>query len=235
MVYGELGRFPLEIYVKKRAIGFWGRMLTNKESKISRVIYNHMRNLYDNNYYKCNWIDFIKTILQDCDMLNIWQSQEFQSVDCLKDMVGKKLKDKFIVKWRVELNSMTSCDVYVNFKNNFQLEDYLIDLQPILRRAVCALRTNNTRLPKVIGRFSNIPREQRYCNLCPDETLLGDEYHLLLECKNQAIVSLRSKYIPNAFIRNPSMQKCISLLGSEDKQVTRKLAYFLKNALPFFK
>ena len=235
MVYGELGRFPLEIYIKKRAIGFWARTLVNKESKISRIFYNHARNLYDNNYYKCNWIDFIKTILQDCDMLTIWQSQEFQSVDCLKAAVGKKLEENFVLKWRQELNRMTLCDVYVNFKTNFQMEDYLIYLQPVLRRAVCALRTNNTRIPKVVGRFTNTPRELRYCTLCPDRNLLGDEYHLLLECKNQLIVPLRNKYIPIEFTRNPSMQKCINLLRSKDKSEIRKLAYFLKNALPFFK
>ena len=43
MVYGELRRFPLETYIKKRAIGFWARILANKETKISRIIYNHTR------------------------------------------------------------------------------------------------------------------------------------------------------------------------------------------------
>ena len=40
MVYGELGRFPVEIYIKKRAIGFWARLVKNKESKISRLFYD---------------------------------------------------------------------------------------------------------------------------------------------------------------------------------------------------
>lgn len=235
MVYGELGRIPLENYIKKRAIGFWARMMVNKETKISRVIYSHIRSLYTNNYYKCNWIDFIKTILQDCDLNNIWQTQQFQSVDSLKSIVGKKLKDNFVAKWRAELNRMSSCDVYVNFKPEFKLEDYLIYLQPILRRVICALRTNNTRLPKVVGRFTNTPRELRYCTLCPNENLFGDEYHILLECKNPLIVTLRNKYIPNVYTRNPSMQKCINLLGSADKPVIRKLAFFLKNVLPLFK
>ncbi len=123
---------------------------------------------------------------------------------------------------------MSSCDVYVNFKPEFKLEDYLIYLQPILRRVICALRTNNTRLPKVVGRFTNTPRELRYCTLCPNENLFGDEYHILLECKNPLIVTLRNKYIPIVYTRNPSMEKCINLLGSTDKSVIRKLAHFLK-------
>ena len=53
MVYGELGRFPLGIHIKKRAVGFWGRLVTNKDTKISRVTYSNIRRLSDINYYKC--------------------------------------------------------------------------------------------------------------------------------------------------------------------------------------
>ena len=202
---------------------------------MSRIIYNHLRNLYTNDYYKCSWIDFIKGILQDCELSNIWQSQHFSSVDWLKSVVGKKLKENFIRKWKQELNNMTSCDVYVNFKLNFKLEDYLVHLPIALRRALCNLRTNNSRIPKVVGRFTNTPRENRYCTFCTSEELIGDEYHLLLECKNQQIVILRNKYIPDTFTRHPSRQKCINLLSSVDMSEIRKLAYFLKNALPLFK
>ena len=87
----------------------------------------------------------------------------------------------------------------------------------------------------MLGRFTGIPRASRHCTLCPDENLIGDEYHLLLECKNQHIVTLRNKYIPNVYYSHPSMQKCIDLLGSADKTEIRKLAYFLKSALNYFK
>ena len=234
MVYGELGRFPLETYIKKRAIGFWARILANKETKLSRIIYNHIRTLFINDYYKCSWIEFIKGILQECDLSNIWQSQQFRSVDWLKSVVGKKLKDNFIRKWKQELSNMTSCDVYINFKINFKLEDYLIHLPIAIRKALCHLRTNNSRIPKVVGRFRNIPRENRYCHLCTNEELIGDEYHLLLECKNQQIVNFRNRYISCNFTRNPSRQKCINLLSSVDKSVVRKLAFFLKNTLPLY-
>ena len=235
MVYGELGRFPLGIHIKKRAVGFWGRLVTNKDTKISRVTYSNIRRLSDINYYKCKWIDFIKGILQDCDLINIWQTHHFQSVDWLKITVGKKLKDNFIAQWKHELGNMTSCDVYVHYKQNFKLEEYLIHLPTTLKRAVCALRTNNSRLPKVVGRYTNTPRDLRFCTLCPNENLIGDEYHILLECKNQIIESLRSKYISVTHTRNPSMQNCINLLGSDDKSELRRLGYFLKKALPLFR
>ena len=147
----------------------------------------------------------------------------------------EKLKENFIAKWNQELENMTSCDVYVNIKQDFKLEDYLVHLPSSLKRAVCAIRTNNSRLPKVVGRYTNTPRNLRFCTLCPNENLIGDEFHLLLECKNQLVVSLRAKYISINYTQRPSMQKCIDLLGSVDRSEIRKLGHFLKNALPLFR
>jgi hypothetical protein len=36
MIYGELGRFPLEIRVKLRMIAFWSKLVLN-ENKLSSV------------------------------------------------------------------------------------------------------------------------------------------------------------------------------------------------------
>ena len=183
----------------------------------------------------CKWIDYIKGILQECDLHIIWESHNFQSVGWLKTAVDRKLKNNFIIKWKQELERMPSCDVYVNFKQTFKLEEYLIYLPLTLRRAVCSLRTNNSRIAKVLGRYTNIPRELRYCKICPNGNYFGDEYHLLLECKNQVVISLRTKYISELYTRHLSMQNIINLIGSEDKSEIRKLALFLKHTLPLFK
>ena len=38
-LYGELGRFPSDILIKARMIGFWKRVITGKQDKISSVLY----------------------------------------------------------------------------------------------------------------------------------------------------------------------------------------------------
>ena len=35
MIYGELGRFPIEIDIKIRMVSFWARLLLGKETKLS--------------------------------------------------------------------------------------------------------------------------------------------------------------------------------------------------------
>ncbi len=51
VVYGELGRYLLSVAVKKRVIGYWGRLINGKESKLSRVMYNCLLNLFNSGLY----------------------------------------------------------------------------------------------------------------------------------------------------------------------------------------
>ena len=129
---------------------------------------------------------------------------------------------------------MSSCDVYCIYKDKFELERYLLCTDGKIRRSLCKFRTNNSRIPKVIGRYNNIPRNQRYCTLCLEDQKIGDAYHLLLECKNPVIHDLRKKYIPKYFYCRPNMLKCIELLQCKKVHVIRNLGTFLKNTLCMF-
>lgn len=40
MIYGELGQHPLEIQIKTRMISYWSRILTGKDTKMTKLIYN---------------------------------------------------------------------------------------------------------------------------------------------------------------------------------------------------
>ena len=39
MLYAELGRYPLDITIKSRMIGFWNRIVTGNDSKLSYLLY----------------------------------------------------------------------------------------------------------------------------------------------------------------------------------------------------
>jgi hypothetical protein len=42
MIYGELGRFPIEIYVKIKMVSFWAILLLGKETKLSYLGTDHL-------------------------------------------------------------------------------------------------------------------------------------------------------------------------------------------------
>ena len=113
----------------------------------------------------------------------------------------------------------------------FTPEEYLSYLPPMSRLSFCRFRLNNTRLPLVLKRYTQTPREQRFCTLCINNGLIGDEFHLLLECSHPQLAIFRSKYIDTSFTIHPCMQKCIKLIGNKNPSVIRKLEMFLRYSL----
>ena len=39
MIYGELGRMPMDCIIKSRALNYWCKLVNSKEDKICRIMY----------------------------------------------------------------------------------------------------------------------------------------------------------------------------------------------------
>jgi hypothetical protein len=48
MVYGELGRYPMEVIVKRKIVLFWNNLLC-ESNKLSSILYELMFKLHDQN------------------------------------------------------------------------------------------------------------------------------------------------------------------------------------------
>ena len=84
MVYGELGRMPLEIKIKTRAVSFWSKLCTGKQSKLSFLIYLILVCLHEQKLYSSEWIAFIINVLDECGLSNIWQMQHEVNYEWIK-------------------------------------------------------------------------------------------------------------------------------------------------------
>ena len=86
----------------------------------------------------------------------------------------------------------------------------------------------NHKLPLITGRWLRQPRNERLCITCGK---LGDEYHFVLICKQDALVSLRRRYIDSYYFLNPSMFKFVQLLTNDEKRTIRNLAVYIHKGL----
>ena len=62
MIYGELGRFPIEIDIKIRMVSFWARLLLGKETKLSYLSYKLLYTLYIEENVHFVWIKYLKEL-----------------------------------------------------------------------------------------------------------------------------------------------------------------------------
>lgn len=221
MVYGEMGRFPLSIYIKKRIIGFWGRLIDCNQNKLSSLMYKVIYNLHVKGSAKCAWIENVKSILNNCGLSSVWKEQNFSSLDWLKETVFQRCKDQYLQSWYSSIEQGNKCINYRIFKLNHELEDYLIHLPQKYRIPLTRFRCRNSNLPIEVGAHHNIERSKRVCPLCKKG--IGDEYHYLLDCT--FFDKERKLFIDKYFWSKPSTIKMSQLLNSKGKQLIQLIKF----------
>ena len=228
MIYGELGRFPIEIVIKLRMVNYWNSLL-DSNNKLSNILYKLIFKLHENNQIDFKWINYVKTIFDDIGLSFMWNDQIYVKKEILKFIVKQKLVDQYIQHWFSQIHNSSRGEFYGSFKNEFMLEPYLLRLNKSERVFMSKFRCSNIKFPIETGRWTNIPKNERLCNLCREN--LGNEFHYLFICKHPQIVTLREKFIPRYYTVYPSEIKMIYMLSYCNTRLYHNLCYFIKNII----
>ena len=158
------------------------------ENRFNCIFYNLILSKCNNEGTNFKWIDLIKNILNECGLTYIWNDQGLYNfnIKWLKELIKQTLNDQFQQILISNMQNSSKASNYKLFKENCEFEEYLDLLNDNERILLCKFRTTNHRLIIETGRWQNIDREDRICNLC-NEGLVGDEFHYLLECKIERI------------------------------------------------
>ena len=127
-----------------------------------------------------------------CDMENYFPDPSKSSASFTANKITKILKYRFIKFWRRTVCSSirntnaqgggNKLRLYRHFKKSFKLEGYLTNIKNHLhRKAFCQFRIRAHSLMCEIGRYCNIPYEQRLCCLC-EMNKVESEHHFIFEC-----------------------------------------------------
>ena len=177
MVYGEFGRYPLEILVKIRMVKFWCKLLSGKNTKIDCTMDKLLYYLFKEDIYKSKWILKIQNILQEVGLNYIWLDNDVQNIDHLCNTINTRLQSQFVQNWNQKIFDTSKCLNYRIFKTTFTLEKYVTEMPLKSAITLAKFRTTNNKLPIKKGRWDDTNRNLRICNLC-NKNALGDEYHV---------------------------------------------------------
>ena len=162
-----------------------------------------------------------------------WNDINGVNTKWLVENVKMILKDQFKQTWLTDLNTNSKCVNYriFNFKPNFGFEDYLLKLDCRLRKLLSKFRLGNSKLPIKRGRYNNVHREQRYCELC-DHNIIGDKFHFILECT--VLNELRLKLLPKIYQKYLNGIKFSNLFNSKSIIILKKLCKYVEEGLKLF-
>lgn len=134
------------------------------------------------------------------------------------------------VAWGAEYYTLTFGKKYSIFKDDICAEKYLIVLPRTIYLPLCKFRTSNHKLPIEIGRWENIPLNERQCTLCNSD--IGDEFHYLFKCNHFA--AERNTYIKQYFYKRPNIIKFNELMSTSNKVTLTKLSKFVNIIMKTF-
>ena len=215
MVLGELGVYPIELYIKNRMLSFWLKQIQGNKCKLSYMLYQLVNNL-DN---ISPWITYVQNILNGCGLQYIWYSQGYNiHINWLKEYSLMIYKDQFQQEWHDSIHNSNKCLVYRMFKTEFRFEKYLTSIPFKLRNLFTKFRCRSTRLPIESGVFVGIKRDDRVCTLCESHDI-GDEFHYIFTCS--FFSNDRQRYIESKYRKFPSAFNLNSLFNISGPRLTQ--------------
>ena len=228
MLYGELGVYKIDITVKCRMISFWLKLATDdNENKFAVKMFYYLKSLHDEGIVYFKWYAFVKKILDDCGFSHFWYNIGNVNSKWLVEAIKLRLKDQFKQEWQHDIMHSNKTIVYRIYKDTHCYEIFLSKLNSKSRLALCRFRLSNHKLPIERGRFSNIERERRFCQLC-NENMIGDEFHFILECP--ALQHLREHFLPKYCQTCPNTLKLYNLFTTRNMNILNRLCKYIIEA-----
>ena len=125
MLYGEMGRRPIEHTFKCRMINYWYRIITGKQSKLItgkqfKLTYLLNQKLIHTPGLKSKWVMKIKQILEECGRPDIWYCQSPNNTTGI--IVKRILGDQFLQNWVSNLQQSSKGRNYNIYKNTLDME-----------------------------------------------------------------------------------------------------------------
>ena len=234
----ELGRFSLVSFIKTQVMLYFCRIKMENVNPLLKEAYDLNRDLDRDGIY--TWHSFACNIFKETGL----DIKNFESSDKPFDKIKHTLKMRFkkeiinIYSEKVK-NKLSAIDdksklyLYSKLKSEVKIEDYLLKESNFKnRQMITKFRVSDHILEVELGRYKNIPRENRFCQVCKDE--IDDEYHFFLKCKQNS--TLRNhlfseiNQINQHFVQLQPLDKLKNILSPEFELLT-VICDFIKQSL----
>ena len=225
MTRTEVGRGPLICDIIRKSVLYVQHLKSNSESLAGQALAYEWENNDENNL-----LQLIRKFTQ------YYQGPVYPTEQLNKRVVRKQNDEFYKQVWKTEIIKLSKAESYVKYKDNINLEDYLVKIKNHKhRKALTRFRLSCHPLMIEKGRHQKPPlsRPERTCHYCPSE--IEDELHFITSCpryENERIPLYRTAIENSIHFENLSNEsKFIFLFSNEDLSVTSQLGSFVYNSI----
>ena len=224
VVYGESGRYPLEIRQKELFIKFWCRLLGLKPDNPLQIMYKELLQLHQSNHK--TWCSTVLEVLQSIKVENMFENQcdlNMDDINKFRSEIKTLLQNQYSESWRNDTRNIEKHPIlrtYSLFKTTLAAEPYITTkMDAMFKKCIARFRVSSHRLAIETGRHLKppLPIESRVCVHCPGE-LVDDELHLINVCKHHdgervRLYQIAKRYIVE-FENLDNRAKFVAILGT---------------------
>ena len=219
-LYGECGRFPLNVIRKIRSIKYWFKISTQRDTLMYKFLCDY---LSDESYHANSGFSNIKNLLNDLGFHYLWNNTDVDSGHI--SALVQQVYDQYLQQWNNYIKTSSKPSSYCLYKEEFRMEKYLTCvIHDIHKKALSKLRCSVDSLLIETGHHNNVVRDERKCKLCMMNAT-EDEYHFVLVCPIYR--HLRNELLPKYYCRWPTKQTLVQLMGSSSAVVLNKFAKYI--------
>ena len=125
MIYGDLGRFPIEIDMKIKIVSFWVSIFLEKETQLSYLSYKHLYTLSIEENVHLVWMKYLKELFGETGNSSIWINQDIPNYNWLISSIKLRLHDQINQNWYSLIENTQKALNYKIFKEDFDFENVI--------------------------------------------------------------------------------------------------------------
>lgn len=231
IVLGECGRLPLCVSYFTYCIKYWCKIITMEDHRYPKHCYFMLKSF--DNVGRITWATHVKNLLFLYGFGFVWVSHEIGDITAFISIFRQRLIDCFTQDWHRSVTESSRCYHYQHFKTLLNTERYLsVDLPVNLRYAFARFRTSSHHFNIELGRYQNIPLQERICNFCSENrnmSVLDCEFHVLFHCGR--FDNIRTQFLENWYTNDKTLVNFYTLLSSTNQETIYRLATFIDKIL----
>ena len=179
MVFGDTGRYSLEINCYIRALRYWLKIIRMNSNRLPRRAYNMLIKLDERD--ENTWATEIRLLLYTHGFGFVWENQGVQSIVGFLKEFKQRLVDCNTQNWYGHLTNSQRFEMYKIYKTCFAIEMYLaLDLNKHAVNALIRFRMGlSIKEPHKNG-YKCLSLETLLCLMC--KTSVETDIHFLLVC-----------------------------------------------------
>jgi len=221
VVLGELGWETMKARRDEMRLRYWAKIVRMQEHRIPKIVYRQSKTRLEMEDPPPTWCKYTRDLLYRIGLGEYWETEEVPPEDEWAKIVREKIHIREEEEWRQEMKDHSKLRTYITLKHKLEREKYLEIRNRYGAPELTKIRGGSNRLRIETGRWSTIPKEERFCEIC-DSGEVEDETHFMLFCP--AYKELREnmwKELERFGIRNDEMtthEKLNTLIGDRNAE-----------------